>query len=256
MTIRILQGCPMRDGSNSKAPSSDRKNPFEAAAEMVERYKGWINWNDAKEVISKPIASAVALLTAFKLQELVPDLFEHLSACIEDGNFVHDYANFYQHNTELRSTVIRDLSKFILQAEIQKEVIRLAQHKYYATQIAISLIDFLLIHKPCCRLVQTAWLFRRSPPVFPQSPSSLTRQSNWQISSMTRLIGLSSIAPRSETAGYIGSVFISCINATRNPSHPIRASSASCHWCRFHRPAASRAVKQPAAPILQTPTEP
>jgi hypothetical protein len=44
----------MPDGSNSKAPSSNGKTPFEAAAEIVERYKGWIDWDDAIEVIRKP----------------------------------------------------------------------------------------------------------------------------------------------------------------------------------------------------------
>jgi hypothetical protein len=156
--LALFRGCPVSDGSNSKTPSFDGKTPFEAAAEVVERYKGWINWDDAKEVIGKPVASAVALLTVFKLQELVPDLFEHLSACIEDGNFVHDYANFYEHYTELRSAAIRDLSKFITQSYIEKEVIRQGQQKYYATQVVICLVDFLLTHKPCCRLVQTAWL--------------------------------------------------------------------------------------------------
>ncbi len=148
----------MPDGSNSKAASSDGKTPFEAAAEIVERYKGWIDWDDAKEVIRKPVASAVTLLTGFGLQELVPDIFEHLSAYIEDGNFVDDYANFYQHYNELRSTVIRDLSKFIIQSDVAKEVVRQGQQKYYAAQVVICLVDFLLTHNPCCRLVQTAWL--------------------------------------------------------------------------------------------------
>jgi hypothetical protein len=131
----------MPDGSNSMTPSPVRKTPFEAAAEIVEHYKGWINWDDAKEVISKPVASAVALLTGFELQELVPDIFEHLSAYVEDSNFVDDYANFCQHYNELRATVIRDLRKFILQSDIEKEIIRHGQQKYYAAQIIICLVS-------------------------------------------------------------------------------------------------------------------
>jgi hypothetical protein len=148
----------MLDRSNSKALSSDGKTPFEAAAEIVERYKGWINWDDAEDVIRKPVASAVALLTGCELQEFVPDIFEHLSAYIKDTNFADDYANFYHHYNELRSTVISDLSKFILQSDIDKEVIRQGEQKYYAAQVVICLVDFLLIHKPCCRLVRMASL--------------------------------------------------------------------------------------------------
>jgi hypothetical protein len=120
--------CPMPDGSNSMTPSPDAKTPFEAAArEIVERYKDWINWDDAKEITSKPVASAVALLTGFELQEYVPDIFEHLSAYIGDSNFVNDYVNFCQHYNELRSTVIRGLSKFILQSDIDKELLQQGQ---------------------------------------------------------------------------------------------------------------------------------
>jgi hypothetical protein len=160
----------MPDGSNSKAPSSDGKTAFEAAVEIVERYKGWIDWGDAEEVIRKPVASAVALLTGCELQEFVPDIFEHLSTYIKDTNFVDDYADFYHHYNELRSAVIRDLSKFILQPDIDKEVVRQGQRKYYAAEVVICLVDFLLIHRPCCRLVRTAWLIPAIASGFPAIP--------------------------------------------------------------------------------------
>ena len=53
--------------------SANRRPP--PAAEIVERYKGWINWDDAAEVIRKPVASAAVLLTRFELQKFVPRIF-------------------------------------------------------------------------------------------------------------------------------------------------------------------------------------
>lgn len=65
---------------------------------------------------------------------------------------------FYDRYHGLRSRTINGLSEFILQSDIDREAIREGQQRYYDAQFAICLIDFLLNHRACCRMVRIAWL--------------------------------------------------------------------------------------------------
>jgi hypothetical protein len=61
------------DESNPNPPSCEGKTLFEAAVEMVEYYKGWIDWDDPTDVIRKPITCAIHLLTVSHLGELTQE---------------------------------------------------------------------------------------------------------------------------------------------------------------------------------------
>jgi hypothetical protein len=66
--------------------------------------------------------------------------------------------DFYRHYNELRSSTILDLSEFITRSNIDLETIRQGRERYYHARYALYLVEFLLFHRPCCRLVYIAWL--------------------------------------------------------------------------------------------------
>jgi hypothetical protein len=57
-----------------------------------------------------------------------------------------------------------------LQPNIDPETIRQARERYYHAQWALCLVDFLLLHKPCCRLAQIAWLIPELAADIPAIP--------------------------------------------------------------------------------------
>src|SRR5215471_2493399 len=146
------------DGSNPNPSSPDGKTLFELAVEMVEHYKDWIDWDDPTDVMRKSLAGALSLLTMPDLGDLLPEIVEYLIVCMEKHCNEKGYAEFYPRYSELRSGTINGLSEFILQPNIDQETIRQGLERYYRTQYALCLVDFLLLHRPCCRLFQIAWL--------------------------------------------------------------------------------------------------
>jgi hypothetical protein len=158
------------DGSNPGLPSSDGKTLFEIAVEMVEYYKGWIDWDNPTDVIRKPLFIAIRLLTISNLGELIPDILEYLQVCIRKDYNERDQFEFYRCYHRLRSSTIYDLSEFISQPNIDLETIRQGRERYCHAQWALCVVDFLLLHKPCCRLVQIAWLIPELAAGLPAIP--------------------------------------------------------------------------------------
>jgi hypothetical protein len=146
------------NGSNPNPPSNGGKTLFEVAVEIVEYYKRWIDWDDPTDVIRKPLVCTISLLMTSNLGELIPRILKYLEVFIEKDYNQHDQSEFYPRYNELRSSTIHDLSEFILQPNIEQETIRHGLERYYHARYALYLVDFLLLHRPCCRLFQTAWL--------------------------------------------------------------------------------------------------
>src|SRR5689334_261565 len=66
----------LADQSDPNPPSS-RQTPFEVAVAAVERYKGWIDWNDPSDVVKKPLSIAVAMIRILKSGNLIPKFVEY-----------------------------------------------------------------------------------------------------------------------------------------------------------------------------------
>jgi hypothetical protein len=56
------------------------QRPFEIALEMVEYYKGWIDWDNPSDVIKKLLLSAIYLLRISNLGELIPGVLKYFEA--------------------------------------------------------------------------------------------------------------------------------------------------------------------------------
>lgn len=146
------------DGSGTNPPSSAGKTVFEMAVELVEHYKGWIDWDDFSDVIRKPLICAISLLTQTDLGKCIPGILEHLMDCAKKDYDEHNLSEFYQSYSGLRDSTLRDLTEFICQPNIDPEKIRQGLERYRQAQYTLYLIDFLLFHRPCCRLFQIVWL--------------------------------------------------------------------------------------------------
>jgi hypothetical protein len=156
--------------SDPNPPSTEGKPLFEIAVEMVEYYKGWIDWDDPTDVVRKPLYCAIHLLTISHLDEFIPGVFKYLLVCIEKNYNEHDQSEFYRLYNKLRSSTINGLSEFILEPNIELDTIRRGRQRYYDAIFALYLLDFLLIHRPCCRLFQTAWLIPEISSGIPAIP--------------------------------------------------------------------------------------
>src|SRR5437588_7801598 len=84
-------------------------------------------------------------------------MFEFL-VTVGANNPTANYIQFYERYSEIRKKTIKDLSAFINAADLERETIKSGKKRYYDAQSALCIVDFMLTHRPCCRLVQTAWL--------------------------------------------------------------------------------------------------
>lgn len=93
------------------------------------------------------------------MNELVPEVYQFLETrrTLPVGS-QDDYVEFCRSFYKIRSAVVNNLSKFILEPEIKRQALQEGKSRFYNAQIALCLVDFFLIHRPCCRLVQMAWL--------------------------------------------------------------------------------------------------
>jgi hypothetical protein len=160
MTTDHYQNSPRMpdNGSDPDHPLYDGATLYEIAVETVEHYKGRIDWDDPSDVIRKPLICAICLLAKTDLGELIPRIREYLIECTRKDYNEHELSEFYRRYDELRSSTVYELSEFISQPNIELETIRKGRERYYDAQYTLYLIDFLLFHKPCCRLHQIAWL--------------------------------------------------------------------------------------------------
>jgi hypothetical protein len=154
------------ENSKLTPPSFEGRTPFEMAVEIVEYYKWWINWNNPVEVIQKPVLSALVFLLGFDLDRHIPEVLNYLQECTGEG----DYVETYQRYSEVRARTMRDRTEFILAPLVEKEAVRQGQLRYYHSLYTLCLVDFLLTHRPCCRLVQTAWLIPAIAAGYPAIP--------------------------------------------------------------------------------------
>jgi hypothetical protein len=68
-----------RTPDDGSAP--DGKTLFEIAVEMVEYYKGWIDWDNPSDVIKKPVFFAMRLLRISNFDELIPGIIKYFDKC-------------------------------------------------------------------------------------------------------------------------------------------------------------------------------
>jgi hypothetical protein len=116
------------ENSKLTPPSFKGRTPFEMAVEIVEYYKGWINWNNPVEVIQKPVLSALVLLLEFDLDRHVPEVLNYLEECAGEPNIGEgDYVETYQRYSEVRARTMRDRTEFILAPLVEKEAVRQGQ---------------------------------------------------------------------------------------------------------------------------------
>lgn len=149
---------PDEDSETEVAPFFEGETFFEIAVEMAEHCLQWIDWADPIEPIKKPICFTLSLLQG-DLGSYVPEMVNFLFDTLQERNG-NDYSPivFYQRYHQLYKKNMCDRTEFVKYPELTLEKAEEGQEKYYRTEHILSLVGFLLLHRPCCRLVQTAWL--------------------------------------------------------------------------------------------------
>ena len=128
----------------------------EVAVGVVEDYKSWIDWDRPIETVQKPIICASIILESAGLIDCVSEAMDYFKKCVETGT--ENYVEFYQGLYDLRTRTIKDRTSFILEPNIDKSRVQRGRLLHAYTLNAFCLLDFLINHKPCCRLLQIAWL--------------------------------------------------------------------------------------------------
>src|SRR6185437_1256222 len=104
----------------------------------------------------------------YGLDRLLPDLCKFLASSVENIQESEiDIAKFQESYGHLRRETIHHLSAFICSPTLDKNMAKNGTDTYYHTLHTICILDSLLLHRPCCRLVSMAWLIPAIPAGVP-----------------------------------------------------------------------------------------
>jgi hypothetical protein len=144
---------------NSPGPGSrEAAEPatiFEHAIRMLEHIKAWIRWDDPHDIARKTAAAAAAIMKIGPRSKFTDRLSGLFLSEVKKNKW--DYATLEHEYIKLKKTIFTDRTEFVVCSESIDEINR-GYETYNETAIMCDILSFIVIHKPCCRLTQMAWL--------------------------------------------------------------------------------------------------
>jgi hypothetical protein len=140
-------------------PDAEPITAFDGAIEVSDDLISWIDWTDEIDITAKSLCGALALLKSCEMEAVVDGLVPFLEgelAALDDGPEAHR-SLLIRFRAFKRAAALKS-SEFILKPIDDTEEIRSRFTEYHRVQVVLALTEFVLTHKPCCKLLATAWL--------------------------------------------------------------------------------------------------
>lgn len=131
-------------------------NLFESVVEMMDAGPLSIDWSNETEIAKRSLCYALGLLLSGNLDELVPEIAVFLCDSLNRVNSGKVPDRLIEKYCRIRDHTLLQKSKFIKKSKLSREEVRVGREKYLRTEYALCLTDFLIIPKPCCKLVRLA----------------------------------------------------------------------------------------------------
>lgn len=137
-------------------------NAFEAAVELSKNQIDWIDVRNEEELRVKTAISGFVFLLSFpEAKELVPAVTKFLDGEFNTTNHIRTYADLLRDTINVAAIEQKKATEFIINNDSTEHEIRIGYEHYLDVDVILCLVLFIMIHKPCCRLVKIAWLIPR-----------------------------------------------------------------------------------------------
>lgn len=137
-------------------PSKPVLSMLDAAVDLAQSTHTEIDWKSDPNIKGRTLASTLAWLASGPGPDYLPDITEKLLQ--EFGvNRSRSYSDFIANIIPALDLEVLKSTEFILRKPTTRDEIWRGFKEYQCKGVVLSTLQFLLIHKPCCRLHAVAW---------------------------------------------------------------------------------------------------